>query len=398
MNAIKAESPSTATERQPSNLRVAVISEPGKAGVKTHVVDLLRRIDTKKFDIVYYYSSCRSDSAYASEIQDLIRRGISCHEISMKDRIQPIRDGCSLLQIIWLLLRQRPHILHLHSSKAGGLGRLASLFLFPRPKVFYTPHAMACYRSRIYLWMERILGRLTDVLVAVSASERDDFIRWRIPNSEHAVTVTLGVHPPHLNSTPTVSGKCNLETWTVGACGRICFQKNALLFFRAALELHKRDQSYRFCWIGDFSEDREAQSVKELLREAAWPEEIQITGWQSSPQQYLIQLDTFCMFSRYESFGYVTADAMMLGIPVVGTRATGTVDLVRDGITGLLTEPNIDSVTAAWERLKNDKDLRTRLSSNARVFVTETHSVSKMVAQIERLYLQSQDDPNAPSH
>ena len=358
-----------------------MVSEPGKAGVKTHVVDLLRGLDLDRFDVTFYYSLRRSDDDYPRELRELAARGVRCVEIEMQAELGPT-DLKALIALVTQLRRLRPQVLHLHSSKAGGLGRLASLFLWPRPRVIYTPHGMACYRSRLYLWLERILGPLAHQQVAVSPSEKANFISWRIPRAKATRVVTMGVRPPSLSTEPIAGDP---EAWYVGACGRICYQKRARLFFELAIRM-SGEGKYRFRWIGDFGDDAEAAEVRAMLDRAGWPKEIEITGWLSSPEEQLRTLDTFCMFSRYESFGYVTAEAMTLGVPVVATATTGTVDLVHDGVTGLLVEPSLQAAEDAIRRVATDHALRTRVSDGARRMILEKHTMTRMLADVEQTY------------
>jgi glycosyltransferase involved in cell wall biosynthesis len=364
------------------SIRVAVVSEPGKAGVKTHVVDLLRGLDLDRFDVTLYYSLSRSDRDYPNQVRDLAARGVRCVEIPMRADLSPLADLRALAALVAELRRLRPRVIHLHSSKAGGLGRLASLFLRPRPRVVYTPHGMACYRSRLYLWLERLLGPLTHMPVAVSPSEKRDFIAWRIPGAGATRVLTMGVPPP----SPT--GEQNSgdpKTWYVGACGRICYQKNARLFFDLAIRM-AGEGKFRFRWIGEFGDDAEAAAVRAALDRAGWPPEIEITGWLSRPGEQLRTLDVFCMFSRYESFGYVTAEAMALGVPVVATATTGTVDLVEHERTGLLVDPNLAAVEAAVRLVASDPALRERLRIHGRHLVGEKYTVRRMVDDVEQIY------------
>jgi glycosyltransferase involved in cell wall biosynthesis len=361
---------------------VAVVSEPGKAGVKTHVVDLLRGLDLDRFDVTLYYSLGRSDGDYADQVRELAARGVRCVELPMQAELSPRGDLRALAALVAALWRLRPRILHLHSSKAGGLGRLASLFLWPRPRVIYTPHGMACYRSRLYLWLERVLGPLTHVPIAVSPSEKRDFIAWRIPRARATRVLTMGVRPPARIGQPIDGDR---EVWYVGACGRICYQKNARLFFDLAIRV-AGDGRFRFRWIGEFGDDAEAEQVRAMLDRAGWPPEIEITGWLSRPEEQIRTLDMFCMFSRYESFGYVTAEAMALGVPVLATPTTGTIDLVHHEQTGLLVEPDLASVEAAVRRVASDPALRERLRVQGRRLVREKHTVRRMVDDVEQIY------------
>jgi glycosyltransferase involved in cell wall biosynthesis len=363
-------------------IAVAVVSEPGKAGVKRHVVDLLSHIDVERYRVTYYYSIQRSDKAYAGELAAIEARGIKCMRLPMVGELKPLDDLKALLLLSFHLLRERPRVLHLHSSKAGGLGRLAAALLLPRPRVLYTPHAMACYRSRFYMVLERMLGGFTHTLIAVSESEREDFIRWEIPGGRRALTIPLGVSVP----VGTEERKMERSKWTVGTCGRISFQKNALFFFEVAINAIRENPDVHFKWIGDFGDDEEAAAVKALLENAGSPAQIEVTGWVQDPETHMESLDTFCMFSRYESFGYVTAEAMLLGIPVVATPATGTVDLVRHEQTGLLVEADAVVVAEAIGRLKREPDLHARLSSQARTYVEEKFTIRGMVDSLEELY------------
>lgn len=367
-----------------SRIPVTIVSEPGKAGVKTHLVDLLSHLNLNKFEVTYFYSLQRSDDAYRGEIAGLRERGIYCVELLMDEGLGFLKNLRALFQLVGGLKRSKPAILHLHSSKAGGLGRLASLFIHPKPKVLYTPHAMACYRSQTFMWLERLLGYLTYRLIAVSSSEAQDFKKWRIPRANEAAVISLGVQPFEMKANSIKDA----SRWTVGACGRVCYQKNALLFFQMALEIIERDKKYHFKWIGDFGDDEEAVAVKTLLKKAGNPSRITITGWIRNPRPEIELLDLFCMFSRYESFGYVTAEAMLMGIPVVATAATGTVDLIRHEVTGLLAMQSVPEVVSMLDRLETDADLRKELTMNARTFVLDNHTIAKMVTETENLYLQ----------
>ena len=372
----------------PANqIRVVIVSEPGKAGVKRHIVDLLRHLDLSPFQVTLVYSLVRSDAAYPQEIHEIEQAGIECLEIPMD---APLHFGADF-KAGWKLLRElrriKPQVVHLHSSKAGGLGRLACCLVFPRPYVIYTPHAMACYKSRLYLWLERILGLVTSRLVAVSASEKLEFIRWKIPGAREAHALTMGIRLPPVEPRIEHEGDDG-RPWRIGACGRICYQKNALLFFQVALAMLKRDSTYNFCWIGDFSDDKEAEAVRELLKQAGSPTQIEVTGWVSNPESYLRTLDTFCNCSRYEGIGYVTAEAQSLRVPAVGTRSAGTVDLITDGETGLLADATVESLVAALTRMRFDSELRRRACNAAEKHIKEVMTVERMAAETEDLYLE----------
>ncbi|MDB5348582.1 MAG: Exopolysaccharide biosynthesis glycosyltransferase EpsF [Schlesneria sp.] len=368
--------------------RIVVISEPGSAGVKRHVVDLLRLIDVMRFEVYFIYSLERSDATYQTEITELSTRGITCIEIPMNAPLSVRKDTAALMTLIGELRRIRPHLIHSHSSKAGGLARIASLCLFPRPRNVYTPNAMACHRSSLYWGIEVVLGLLTDRLVAVSRTEFADWQRWRIPGAKRAAIIPNGMS---VRTSETVGHReipHNAE-WTFGACGRICRQKNSLLMFRTAVEMLRRDSQARFVWIGDFGDDDEAQSVRTFLsQEKEFGDRLRVTGWVSDPESLLLTLDVFCMISRYEGLSYVLGEAQLLALPVLAVDAPGISDLVVQDVTGIVALPQIESLCDALTGLRDDVELRRRLGEKARREIALHYTVAGMVAAVEDVYEQ----------
>lgn len=103
---------------------------------------------------------------------------------------------------------------------------------------------------------------------------------------------------------------------------------------------------------------------------------------------YLAMCDIFVITSIGESFGMSTLEAMSAGLPIMGTHATGTSDLVEDGKTGLLSSDDIAAFTAKLTRLCLDKDLRKQMGTAARAAAAkyDIDKVTKiMVAHYKRL-------------
>src|SRR5204862_6700898 len=86
--------------------------------------------------------------------------------------INPWHDALGLLELVRLCRRERPHILHANSSKAGVLGRLAA-YLSGVPIRIFTVHgwAFAAHRGivgKLYLWVDRLMRPLTTLAICVA--------------------------------------------------------------------------------------------------------------------------------------------------------------------------------------------------------------------------------------
>ena len=82
--------------------------------------------------------------------------------------------------------------------------------------------------------------------------------------------------------------------------------------------------------------------------------------------QLLAESAVFVFPSVMDTFGYAPIEAMAMGTPVVAYRSTALPETVREGVSGLLVEPDDDdALGAAIERLLDDAPLRTRLGAQA---------------------------------
>jgi glycosyltransferase involved in cell wall biosynthesis len=362
-----------------------LISEPGFAGVKRHLIHVLDDLTDGEFDVAFIYSLSRADRYYAAEIETVRARGIACYEVPMVRDISLRADVRALRAIGHAVRSWRPDIIHCHSAKAGALGRIAAALHRPRPACVYTPHAMPCYFSKKFYLFERIAGRFTDRIVAVSRSERDDVTRWGIVPPEQIRYLPLAVSTT-TRSPSHETGDREPNRLLVGACGRVCSQKRSLLFFQMGETLMRQDHRVHIQWVGDFSNDREASEVKEFLATSDFPDRIHITGWVDNANEYLSRLSVFCMFSRYESFGFVTADAMALEVPVVAVDATGTRDLVIHNTTGLICDPDARAAAAAVQQVLNDERLRATMVAAAKERIAEEYSPEHANHQLRAFY------------
>ena len=98
-------------------------------------------------------------------------------------------------------------------------------------------------------------------------------------------------------------------------------------------------------------------------------------------------VDIELMCSKAEAFGRVTAEAMMAGIPVIGSNTGGTPELIQDGVTGFLYEKgNIKQLSEKIIMLMSDKELRERLGLAAKKYAYSYFTIARCVDSIEEIY------------
>ena len=153
------------------------------------------------------------------------------------------------------------------------------------------------------------------------------------------------------------------ETVTILHVGRFDVPKNhpgLLEAFRLLLETHPECR-LRLVGDGELRPDME-----KLAREKGIADAVEFCGMQSNVYPYLHDADIFTLPSIYEGNPMTIIEAMGTGLPIVASRVGGIPDMISDGESGLLVEPEPQSICAGLTRLVGDAALRQRLGLAAR--------------------------------
>jgi glycosyltransferase involved in cell wall biosynthesis len=98
-------------------------------------------------------------------------------------------------------------------------------------------------------------------------------------------------------------------------------------------------------------------------------------------------MDIFCLPSLTEGFNRSLLEAMACSLPVVATNVGGNVEIVQDGVNGLLVPPrNSDALASAITELMEDRQKAQKMGLEGRRLVEENFSIEKNVMRIENLY------------
>jgi glycosyltransferase involved in cell wall biosynthesis len=296
---------------------------------------------------------------------------VALFSLDVRRDIHPISDFRACLRLAEMLRVIRPDILHLHSSKAGAIGRIAAR-LTGVPSV-YSTHGMAYLRTDVgvfsralYFALEWVLGPIGTVSVACSPSELQSMRaipgrKMDIPNG-----IDLATLPPP----PERPGNDNLK---IALCGRITAQKNPKLACQIA-KLSPRE--WRWVWLGD-------GELGDMVAKAG----IVVSGWQSRAKAIAMlgACDVLLHTSSWEGMPIAILEAMALGLPVVATNAVGNRDLVIQDKTGFIAVDAAGFVTAL-KTLAASSERRHRLGSAGRRRVEQEFDQSKLAARWLALY------------
>lgn len=284
-------------------------------------------------------------------------------------------------------IAERPTIaVHLHSSKAGFVGRLALALTHRRVRVLYSPHGLAFLNRRkrlasaAYRCLEMLAGRLRCQPVGCSEGEAEWLERI---TGRAALVLENPVAPeffdiPRTPTTPPV----------VLSIGRVCEQKAPEVFAELAVRMEVDELHTRFVWVGAGESEREAQ-----LRAVG----AEVTGWVASDdvRRHLSAATVYVQTSRWEGMPLSVIQAMAAGVPCVVTDVVGNRDAIRHGTTGFIAR-DLDELASYVALLLRHPELRTRVGEAARRDAFQRFGPRRFRESIAQLYGITLSEPPRP--
>jgi glycosyltransferase involved in cell wall biosynthesis len=276
--------------------------------------------------------------------------------------LSPIHDPLGLLELTLLFRRLRPDLVHLNSSKAGILGRLAAGLARVPIRVF-TAHGWAFKATsglgaQLYLWADRVVRPLTTMVICVSQTELRAGLAARTCTAAKATVISNGVDmdaaPKRRQHEPGA-----IEIVSVG---RLAEPKDFSTLIEAVARLEPGAVRLRVLGDGPLRASLEAQIADRGVSAA-----VELVGEVADVRPYLGSSDVFVLSSRSEGMPLSVLEAMAAALPVVATAVGGLNEVVLDGETGLLVGAgSAEELANALTRLIGDPGLRERLGDAGR--------------------------------
>jgi len=333
--------------------------------------------------------------APGGELADHARAaGVRVHIVPSLVRFtDPLKD-VRCFAALWRLFRAlRPSVVHTHSTKAGFLGRLAARAAGV-PIVIHTFHGFPFVldggrRARLFIEVERFVGRFTDASVCVAERLREEVASWRIPRAQRLVTIYSGIDFPAYRTTRSVAETKRLLGLAdgapiVGTVGHLRDAKSQEHLIEAIAILRTRFPEIRLVVVG---EGERRPFLERRIHSLGLDEHVRLLGERADVADLLAVFDVYATSSLWEGVGRALTEAMYFARPIVATPVYGVTELVCNGETGL-TAPvrNPEALAAAIGRLLTDRELARRLGESGRRLVVDLMDGEKMVVALEDLY------------
>lgn len=371
-----------------NKIRLMIITQSERGGLRRYITDVIDGLDKSKYEVALVYNSDYGDQKF----KDWIRKNKKYHQIKFFDVKTFVREVSLIndLKTYRYLLRYidnfKPNIVHVQSSKAGVIGRLAAKTKHIK-QIYYTPHAysflspeFSVIKRHIFILIEKILSRhFTTFTFNVSQTEKETALKYKIDQSNKFVVIPNGIPPLKKNYRSYARSEMGAVTKeiVIGNVARFSNQKNPQLFVSIAIEALKQTKGLKFVWVGSGELMKEMQS---LVKNAAIEKSFIFLGDRNDAEYLMDGFDVYLATSNFEGFSYSLLEAARAKLPVVASKVPGIIDFA--GIYQNTYLFNLhDSVNRIYDLLcKSIVDLNT--SVNTKV----SFSYSDMLDKITDYY------------
>jgi glycosyltransferase involved in cell wall biosynthesis len=354
-------------------MKVVHIVESFAGGVFNFIADIVLGMPEYRHIIIH---GMRQDTPSAFE--SAFPKGTGFYRWQHATReVSPARDMRATLELAGILKHMKnADIIHLHSSKAGFIGRLVCRMLGMQDRVLYSPHGASFLRKdisdtrgRFFALLEKTAARFGGEVIGSALSEAEAIRKEGIP----AMHINNGIA---CEGDPSACTR--RETLLIGTSARITNQKNPGLFNEIA-EAFVTDPSVRFLWIGD----------GELRRQLSSPN-IQVAGWlpKDALKNMLHELDIYLSTSLWEGMPLSVLLAMCAGKPLLLFDCAGNRDLVDRGLNGFIFRDKREAVSCIKTLISN-RHMIEEMGKCSRALVLENFTLDKMICQYKQLYLET---------
>ncbi len=385
-----------------------LITKADVGGAQKYVSDLARNLPQDRFEAKIVYGG--KDLRWLSN--------------ATRPWLLFANDWLAIAEIVRLLKREQPDVLHLNSSKAGVLGAIAAEIyrvkspdrsrgadrgrLQSRPlKVVFTAHgwvfnptnALSFPVRWFYIALHMFTARFQDAIICVSEYDAALARQLHIAPDQKITMIHNGIDPslPFLSKEKAreeILSKSNIkrrmsnvgEVW-IGSIGRLVKEKNYETFIRAAAQTPRG----AFFIIGD---GPELLKLKVESQKSKVSDRFFFIPPSGDDARYLKAFDMFVMSSIKEGLPYILLEAMAAELPIIVTEAGGIPEIIKShengimvtqrdpaqlahAITGLLANP---SIAREIEKTAHDA---VRHSFNLRTMVKKTEEVYEKIARSE---------------
>ncbi len=330
------------------------------------------------------------------DIQLLLEPGSPIFEMANRQglpvqavRMRRLRYPLAILTFRKVLLREKPDVLHVNSSRDSWIGALAARLVRPRPKVIRTRHISTPLNRNV---TTRLLYRHLQDMVIVTGGEltrlalieRDGLDPERV--AAFPIGIDLGQFRPGLPD-HDIRAELGLDPGCrlVGLISFLRAYKGHAYFIEAAARVLTRTDQVAFLIVGEGPLEHRLRSH---IASLGVTERVLMLGFRKDLMNVFRSLDVFVIPSiDADTIPQVLVQAMAMSLPVISTTVGSIPDMVANGETGFVVPPrDAGALADRIVTLLADTGLCRAMGERGRKKVEQEYSLEHMLDRLEAVY------------
>lgn len=386
-----------------------IITKSVWGGATRYVFDLANNLPKDEFK-VFVAAGGRGKFA-----QKIIKQKIPYFIVSnFQQTINPFKDVFAFFEILSLLFQLKPDVIHVNSSKAGGIvgiaGWIYKIFSNQKIKLIFTAHGWAINEDRskwqikLIKFFSKITALFYDKIICVSEYDKQIAIKNKIASENKLTTIHNGIDVKNINFLSKEQAQKELINKTsplvIGTIAE--WTKNKGLFYLLEALIYIKDcpsdtvlqgrtvsegQSFDVVLIGS----GENPDKEKMYQSTEGHKNIHLIEFIPNAIKYIKAFDIFILPSLKEGLPYTILEAMAAEIPIIATNVGGIPEMIDNNITGILIQSKNSQILAEKiiELIKiihNDPEKNRITIQKNRKKIEQEFSLEKMVERTKNLY------------
>ena len=412
----------TKKSTRPPKRILYIITKSVWGGAAKYVYDLATSLSKENFEVFIASGPAPKKARYGKDNQgkfaeEIKKANLPYFEIHNFQRsVNPFKDIFAFFEILILLFKIKPDIIHVNSPKAGGItGIAASIYKVLHKlqttnyklQTIYTPHGWAIKedRPKWQVFLIKLFSKLTclfyDKIICVSEYDKNIAIQNNIAPAHKITTIHVSISPKNISfllreeaQKKLLNGKTS--PFIIGTIAE--WNKNKGLFYllEAALEFKRKlDNKQANAWspiseldiilIGS-GENADKEKMYDFVKNHNL-ENVHLIEWIDNAAAYLNGFDIFILPSIKEGFPYSILEAMAAQLPIITTPVGGIPEVIENNVNGILVQPkNSHELALKILYLINNPAIGREMARKAREKVEKEFSLEKMIKETKKVY------------
>lgn len=366
-----------------------VITKSNWGGAQRYVYDLATNIPKEIFEPVVIFGG------EGKLKEKLLNKNIRFISIPRLNRdINLFEDFYVFFRLLKIFSEEKPDIIHLNSSKIGGLGALAGR-LARVPKIVFTAHGWPFKEDRSWCqiifikFASQLTVALSHLTIAVSKKDFSDGSAF-FSNKNKLRFIHNGIEGQIIETRDNAMRALSLEnklspsSIVVGTIAELHKNKSISYAVKSAKILSDNNIKVTFVVIG---EGEERKKIEETITMKNLNRSVFLLGKRSDAAKFLLAFDIFFLSSIKEGLPYVLLEAGAAGLPVVATKVGGTPEIIDHMKNGILVPPkNPKAMAEAIKFLIDNPEKRREFGEKLKEKVGKEFRLETMIEKTVNLY------------